>query len=159
MVLAACFGSSGFSEQTGKRALQRWPEDAGAIPLTLPELHQTRGEPSSGLHWGMPWCCDALCGSLKEQGTSRLLFIDSRKKDHSNHDLLAYMGVPRRSLISFSSVILDFWRDNPPDIHLTEGMVRHSLIILVSCTFFYQNIWCCDSYVNEQIWGSWQSAH
>ena len=92
-----------------------------------------------------------LCGLLKEQATSRLLFIESCKKEHMQSQ--PAIGINGNTTAFFNLICLcniGFLKDNPPNICLTKGNARHSLIILVSCTFSI----IVDTVIHMQIKGS-----
>lgn len=77
-----------------------------------------------------------LCHLLKEQATSRLLFIDSSKRDPmQSRPAIGING----NTTAFSNLIclcsIRFLRDNPPDMCLSRRNTRHSLIIRVPSTF------------------------
>lgn len=89
-----------------------------------------------------------LCSLLKEQATSRLLFVHSCKKDHVQ--LQPAIGINGNITAFFNLICLcniRFLRDNPPNICLTKGNARHSLIILVS----YTSSIIFDSVIHMQI--------
>lgn len=140
MALGACFGAIVFKSNLRtiywrEMIRRRWWNPADFIGAAS-ETWRRECKPSSGLHRWLPWCCNVLCSLLKEWAPSRLLFWDRCKNDHTQSQPV--IGINGNTTAFFNLVCLcniRFLRDNPPNICLTKGSARHSLVILVSYTF------------------------